>query len=54
MEILYEVNKKGATVIVVSHDAGLIKSSGKRVVSMNTGRIINDTENKRMGGINEK
>lgn len=43
MEILYEVNKKGATVIVVSHDSNLIKASGKRVISMKKGKIVNDT-----------
>ncbi len=51
MDMLLEVNKKGTTVIVVSHDRNLIAQSGKRVISMKKGRIINDTANSQIGGI---
>ncbi len=51
MDILYEINKKGTTVIVVSHDRNLIAESGKRVISMKKGRIVNDTANNYRGGI---
>lgn len=51
MDMLLEVNKKGTTVIVVSHDRNLIAQAGKRVISMKKGRIVNDTANSQIGGI---
>lgn len=51
MDMLLEVNKKGTTVIVVSHDRNLIAQAGKRVISMKKGRIVNDTANSQVGGI---
>ena len=44
MKILYDINKTGTTVIMVTHDKEIVKKSAKRVVSLNKGRIISDTK----------
>lgn len=42
MQMLYDINKKGTTVIMVTHDKDIIKRSGKRVISLDKGRVISD------------
>lgn len=42
MQMLYDINKKGTTVIMVTHDKDIIKRSGKRVISLEKGRVISD------------
>lgn len=44
MKILYDINKTGTTVIMVTHDKEIVAKSGKRVISLNKGRIISDTK----------
>ncbi len=43
MESLFEINKSGTTVVVVTHDESLIKSSNKRVISLNKGKVASDS-----------
>ncbi|MDD2628113.1 MAG: cell division ATP-binding protein FtsE [Clostridia bacterium] len=43
MESLFEINRNGTTVVVVTHDENLIKSSNKRVITLNKGRVASDT-----------
>ncbi|MBI1911955.1 MAG: cell division ATP-binding protein FtsE [Deltaproteobacteria bacterium] len=41
MELFKEVNNKGTTVIIASHDKGLIDRFGKRTVHIENGRLVN-------------
>ncbi len=42
MELLLKINKLGKTVIVVTHDMGIVQSYRKRVVRIENGRIVSD------------
>lgn len=44
MKILYDINKKGTTVIMVTHDKDIVAKSSKRVISLDKGRIISDNK----------
>lgn len=41
-QLLSRINEWGATVIVATHDVDIVNSLGKRVVTLNQGRIIRD------------
>ncbi len=43
IELLTEINAKGTTVIVVTHEHELVREFGKRVVVIDHGRIKSDT-----------
>jgi cell division transport system ATP-binding protein len=43
MELLRALNLKGTTVIVASHDIVSVERMGKRVVTIDEGRILSDT-----------
>lgn len=43
IELLTEINAKGTTVIVVTHEHELVREFGKRVVVIDRGRIKSDT-----------
>ena len=48
VQILKRINDLGTTVILATHNRGVIESVDKRVITMENGRIIRDTkENKR-------
>lgn len=47
MKMLYEINAGGTTIIMVTHDHSIIERSGKRVISLQNGKIISDSM---MGG----
>lgn len=42
MNILEDINKKGTTVIVVTHNHEIVKTMNKRVISIEKGRIVRD------------
>lgn len=42
MELLVEINKMGTTVIVVTHDKGLVDTFNKRVITLQSGKIVSD------------
>lgn len=44
MKILYDINKTGTTIIMVTHDKEIVSKSSKRVISLNKGRIVSDTK----------
>ena len=44
MNLLEEINKKGTTVIVVTHNKEIVNSMQKRVVTLKKGKIISDVE----------
>lgn len=44
MKILDEVNKRGTTVLVVTHNMEIVQSMKKRTITMSDGKIISDVE----------
>ena len=42
MKILYDVNAKGTTVLMVTHSKDIIAKSNKRVISLDKGQITSD------------
>lgn len=42
MKLLEEINEKGTTVLVVTHDREVVNAMKKRVIAMNKGVIISD------------
>jgi cell division transport system ATP-binding protein len=42
VEILKRINELGTTVILTSHNKGVVDSLGKRVVTMDNGRVVRD------------
>jgi cell division transport system ATP-binding protein len=45
VQILKKINDLGTTVILTTHNRGVIDSVGKRVITMEKGRIIRDDKN---------
>lgn len=45
VQILKKINDLGTTVILATHNRGVIESVGKRVITMENGKIIRDTRN---------
>ena len=45
MKLLTEINKKGTTVIVVTHDREMVNLMKKRVIAMRKGVIVSDERN---------
>lgn len=48
MEMLELINKSGITVVVVTHEKNLIERFGKRIITLEKGRIKFDTANPEM------
>lgn len=44
MKILYDINKKGTTVIMVTHSKEIIENSNKRIIRLKEGKIISDSK----------
>lgn len=44
MNMLYEINKNGTTVIMVTHNKDIIQKSGKRAIFLDKGRIVSDLQ----------
>jgi cell division transport system ATP-binding protein len=42
MELLYDINRKGTTVIMATHAWELVRTAGKRVISLDSGRLAYD------------
>ncbi len=45
VQILKKINDLGTTVILATHNKGVIDSIGKRVITMENGKIIRDSKN---------
>jgi len=45
VQILKKINDLGTTVILTTHNKGVIDSVGKRVITLENGKIIRDTKN---------
>ena len=44
MDVLNQINKMGTTVIMVTHDIEIVKKMNKRVILLDSGRIVKDYE----------
>jgi cell division transport system ATP-binding protein len=44
MNLLYEVNQRGTTVLVATHEKSIVDAMKKRVISLERGTIISDAE----------
>ena len=42
MKLLEEINEKGTTVVVVTHNMEIVKAMNKRVITMNRGVVVSD------------
>lgn len=42
MELLFDINRKGTTVIMATHARELVKNAGKRVIMLEGGKIVAD------------
>jgi len=42
MKLLDEINQKGTTVLVVTHNLEIVKAMGKRVITLEQGAVISD------------
>ena len=45
IQILKKINDLGTTVIITTHNRGVVESLGKRVISMQNGKIVRDDKN---------
>ena len=50
MTLLVKINQLGTTVVVVTHEKDLVNKFGKRVITIDQGRIINDSVGGYVGG----
>ena len=44
MKVLEEINKLGTTVVMVTHDIDIVKAMKKRVIQLDSGRVLKDYE----------
>ena len=44
MKLLEQINKKGTTVLVVTHNREIVNEMQKRVITMKKGVIVSDEE----------
>ena len=44
MQLLKQINERGTTVLVVTHNKEIVNSMGKRVITMHEGSIVSDQE----------
>lgn len=49
MDLLYDINRKGTTVVMATHALDIVKAGRKRVIELEKGRLLSD---KRPGDIN--
>ena len=42
MQLLYRINRTGTTVIVVTHDHAMVDKMRRRVIEMDSGRVVRD------------
>lgn len=54
VKLLSEINKKGTTIIMATHNADIMKSLSKRVIGLDKGRLIRDDKGKKEDKKEEK
>ncbi len=42
MELLYDINRKGTTIVMATHARDLVKNAGKRIITLDAGRVVSD------------
>lgn len=42
MDLLYDINRKGTTIVMATHARELVKAAGKRVITLEAGRVLSD------------
>ena len=50
MGLLVKINQLGTTVVVVTHEKDLVDRFGKRVITIDSGHVINDSVGGYVGG----
>ena len=50
MNLLVKINELGTTVVVVTHEKDLVDRFGKRVITIDSGHVINDSVGGYVGG----
>ena len=50
MSLLVKINQLGTTVVVVTHEKDLVNRFGKRVITIEAGRVVNDSVGGYVGG----
>jgi len=50
MSLLVKINELGTTVVVVTHEKDLVDRFGKRVVTIDSGHVVNDSVGGYVGG----
>jgi cell division transport system ATP-binding protein len=48
MELLRDLNSQGTTILVASHDMMVVERMGKRIVKLEMGQIVSDTNPEEM------
>lgn len=49
MQLLMNLNERGTTVVVASHDMMVVEKLGKRIIRLDQGRVVSDTKFPEMG-----
>ena len=44
MELLSEINKRGTTILIVTHEHDLVQDFGRRVITIDKGVVVSDTK----------
>ena len=47
VNLLQDINKKGTTVVMATHNTGIVKNLSKRVIGLDKGRLVKDERIKR-------
>ena len=42
MQVLYRINRTGTTVVVVTHDREMVDKMRRRVIQLDSGRVVRD------------
>jgi len=42
MDLLYDINRKGTTVVMATHARELVRDAGKRIITLEAGRVVSD------------
>ena len=50
MNLLEEINSRGTTVVVVTHNMEIVRAMGKRVITIQKGAVVSDSLIDGMGG----
>ena len=50
MSLLVKINQLGTTVVVVTHEKDLVNRFGKRVITIESGHVVNDSVGRYVGG----